>query len=47
VFLRQFAKDANNFALNRRLARLKLPAVKIGAVVRNRELEIAHAWEGI
>src|SRR5579862_1228459 len=45
IFLRKFAKDADDFALNRGLARLKLPAVKIGAVVSNRELEIAHAWE--
>src|SRR5580704_11824085 len=45
IFLGKFAKDADDLALNRGLAGLKLPAVKIGAVVCNRELEIAHAWE--
>ena len=46
IFLRQFAEYADDFALNRGPVGLKLPAVKIGSVVRNRELEIAHAWEG-
>src|SRR6267143_28768 len=42
VLLRQAPKHANDFPLNRRLVRLNLPAVEIGAVVRDGELEIAH-----
>src|SRR5260370_13540100 len=43
VFLRQATEHANDFPLNRRLVRLNLPAVEIGAVVSDGELEIAHA----
>src|SRR6267378_2820583 len=42
VFLRQAAQHFNDFSLNRGLAGLNLPAVEIGAVVRDGELEIAH-----
>src|SRR6266446_4460390 len=46
VFLRQAAQHFNDFSLNRGFARLNLPAVEIGAVVRDGELEIAHAEPG-
>src|SRR4051812_43959668 len=42
IFLRDAAQHLNDFALNRRLTRLHLPAVKVGAVVCDDELEIAH-----
>src|SRR6266478_5228425 len=42
VLLRQAPKHAHDFPLNRRLVRLNLPTVKIGAVVGDGELEIAH-----
>src|SRR5262245_46799510 len=43
AFLRQPLQHADNLALDGRLVRLNLPAVKIRAVVRNRQLEVAHA----
>ncbi len=42
-FLRDFARGVVERALNRRHTRLRLPAVKIGAVVRDGEFDIAHA----
>src|ERR1700722_1009336 len=41
--LGQLAKNAHDLALNGRFAGLSLPAVKIGAVVGDGQLEIAHA----
>src|SRR5260370_24363522 len=46
VFLCQPAQNFNNFALDCGLAGLNLPAVEIRAVVRDGELEIAHAKPG-
>src|SRR5712664_289414 len=43
VLLSQSPKHANDFTLDCGLVRLNLPAVEIGAVVRDGELEIAHA----
>src|SRR6266436_1395605 len=43
VLLSQPAQHVNDFALNCRLVRLNLPAMEIRAVVRDGELEIAHA----
>src|SRR5882672_11347467 len=42
VLLRHAPKHASDFPLNRRLVRLNLPAVEIGAVIRDGEFEIAH-----
>src|SRR2546427_5790202 len=46
VLLRERAEHFNNFALDCGLACLNLPAVEIRAVVRDGELEIAHAEPG-
>src|SRR6266702_7404463 len=46
VLLRQPAQHFNDFALNCRLVGLHLPAVEIRAVIRDGELEIAHAEPG-
>src|SRR5258708_15139230 len=43
VLLSQSPKHANDFTLDCGLVRLHLPAVEIGAVVSDGELEIAHA----
>src|SRR5258708_38297488 len=43
VLLSQSPKHANDFTLDCGLVRLYLPAVEIGPVVRDGELEIAHA----
>src|SRR5260370_33464123 len=43
VLMGQPAEHPNDFALDRGLVSLNLPAVEIGAVVRAGEFEIAHA----
>src|SRR5260370_13103268 len=47
VLLREAAQNANNLTLYRGLACLNLPAVVIGAVVGDGELEITHGEEVI
>src|SRR5262249_38230296 len=42
ALLSQPLQYSNQLSLNRRLVRLNLPAVKIGAVVRDSQLEVAH-----
>jgi hypothetical protein len=47
VLLRQAPEHSHNFSLNGGLIGLNLPTVKIGAVVRDGELEIAHGKQVI
>ena len=47
VFLRQAPQQSDNFSLNGGLVCLHLPAMEICAVVRDRQLEIAHGKKGI
>jgi len=47
IFLGQAAQHGDNLALDRRFIRLNLPAVEIGAVVGNREFEIAHSRQSV
>src|SRR5260370_38924331 len=47
VLLREAAQNGNNLTLNRGLACLNLPAMVIGAVVGDGELEITHGEEVI
>ena len=47
VLLRQAPEHSHNFSLNRRLIGLNLPTVKIGAVVGDGGLEIAHGKQVI
>src|SRR6266436_5090390 len=45
IFLRNAPQHIHDFALNRGFVQLHLPAVKVGTVVGDGELEIAHASE--
>ena len=44
IFFGDFARGVIDGALNRGQAGLELPAVEGGAIVRDREFDVAHAW---
>ena len=47
LFLRDLASRVNDRALNRADSRLQLPAMEVRPVVRNGELDVAHALRGL